>query len=112
MENNNQKSVPVSVKGKMLWTRTIGSTVVGEFVDSILFIIIAFWGVLPSSLLLTLIISNYIFKTGVEILFTPITYKVVKFLKKEEAEDYYDIDTNFNPFGISKQKKFSIIQKT
>ena len=99
-------------KGKMLWTRTIGSTVVGEFVDSILFIIIAFWGVLPSSLLLTLIISNYIFKTGVEILFTPITYKVVKFLKKEEAEDYYDIDTNFNPFGISKQKKFSIIQKT
>lgn len=85
-------------KGKWLWTRTIGSTIVGEFVDSILFILIAFIGVLPNSLLLTLIISNYIFKTAVEILFTPVTYKVVKFLKQKEEEDYYDHDTNFNPF--------------
>lgn len=86
-------------KGKWLWTRTIGSTIVGEFVDSILFILIAFWGILPNSLLLVLIISNYIFKTGVEALFTPITYKVVNFLKKKENEDYYDTDTNFNPFS-------------
>lgn len=86
-------------KGKMLWTRTIGSTLVGELIDSAIFIIIAFWGVLPNSLLLTLIISNYIFKTAIEILFTPATYKIVKFLKKEESEDYYDIDTNFNPFS-------------
>ena len=85
-------------KGKMLWTRTIGSTIVGELVDSILFILIAFGGVLPNPLLITLIISNYIFKTGVEILFTPITYKVVNFLKEKEGEDYYDTDTNFNPF--------------
>ncbi len=84
--------------GKWLWTRTIGSTLVGELVDSTLFILIAFLGILPNSLLLTLIISNYIFKTGVEVLFTPITYKIVKFLKKEEEEDYYDINTNFNPF--------------
>ena len=88
-------------KGKMLWTRTIGSTLVGELVDSFLFIMIAFWGILPNSLLLTLIISNYIFKTGVEILFTPITYKVVSFLKKKENEDYYDKDTDFNPFKVS-----------
>ena len=87
--------------GKMLWTRTIGSTIVGEFIDSILFIMIAFWGVLPGSLLLTLIISNYIFKTGVEVLFTPITYKVVGFLKRKENEDYYDIGTNFNPFSTN-----------
>lgn len=85
-------------KGKWLWTRTIGSTVVGELVDSTLFIMIAFFGILPNSLLVTLIISNYVFKTSVEILFTPITYKVVTFLKKKENEDYYDTDTNFNPF--------------
>jgi queuosine precursor transporter len=91
----------ILTKGKWLWTRTIGSTVVGELVDSIIMITIAFWGILPNSLLLTLIISNYIFKTGVEVLFTPITYKVMKFLKSKEGEDYYDIGTNFNPFKIS-----------
>lgn len=87
-------------KGKMLWTRTIGSTLVGELIDSTIFILIAFWGIFPGSLLLTLIISNYIFKTAIEILFTPITYKVVKFLKNKEGEDYYDTNTNFNPFSI------------
>jgi hypothetical protein len=85
-------------KGKKLWVRTIGSTVVGELVDSTLFILIAFVGILPSSLLLTLIISNYIFKTLVEVLFTPLTYRVIAFLKKKEGEDYYDENTNFNPF--------------
>ena len=90
----------IFTKGRWLWTRTIGSTVVGELVDSVLFIIIAFTGILPNSLLITLIISNYLFKTGVEILFTPITYKVVAFLKRKENEDYYDINTNFNPFVI------------
>jgi len=88
----------ILTKGKMLWARTIGSTLAGEFIDSILFIVIAFWGILPSSLLVTLIISNYIFKTVVEIIFTPVTYKVVELLKKKEGEDYYDTDTNFNPF--------------
>ena len=88
----------ILTKGKWLWTRTIGSTVVGELVDSTLFIMIAFFGILPGSLLLTLIISNYLFKTAVEILFTPVTYKVIKFLKIKESEDYYDINTNFNPF--------------
>jgi uncharacterized integral membrane protein (TIGR00697 family) len=87
--------------GKKLWMRTIGSTVVGEFVDSTLFIMIAFLGVLPFSLLITLIISNYIFKTLVEIAFTPLTYKVVNFLKRKENEDYYDKNTNFNPFSVN-----------
>ena len=85
-------------KGKMLWTRTIGSTIVGELVDSAFFIVIAFAGVLPNDLLVTLIISNYIFKTAVEVVFTPLTYWVVSFLKKNEREDYYDVNTNFNPF--------------
>jgi queuosine precursor transporter len=86
--------------GKMLWARTIGSTVVGELVDSSLFILIAFWGILPNSVLVSLIISNYLFKTAVEVAFTPITYKVVAFLKRKEGEDYYDKDTNFNPFKV------------
>ena len=89
-------------KGKKLWTRTIGSTLVGELVDSTLFILIAFYGsgIFPNELLPMLIISNYLFKSGIEILFTPITYKIVNFLKKKEGEDYYDINTNFNPFKL------------
>ncbi len=87
-------------KGRLLWARTIGSTIVGELIDSAIFIVIAFSGILPNSLLLTLIISNYIFKTSIEIIFTPVTYKVVAFLKKKENEDYYDTDTNFNPFSL------------
>jgi uncharacterized integral membrane protein (TIGR00697 family) len=86
-------------KGTKLWARTIGSTVVGELIDSTLFILIAFFGILPNPLLVTLIISNYIFKTLVEVVFTPITYVVVNFLKKNESEDYYDTETNFNPFS-------------
>lgn len=85
--------------GKRLWMRTIGSTLVGEFVDSSLFILIAFAGVLPNSLLITLIISNYVFKTAIEILFTPVTYAAVGYLKRTEKEDYYDRDTNFSPFA-------------
>lgn len=87
-------------KGKWLWTRTIGSTLIGEGLDTMLFCLIAFWGILPSSLLLTVIISNYIFKCGVEVIFTPLTYKIVGFLKKSENEDYYDTQTKFNPFSL------------
>jgi uncharacterized integral membrane protein (TIGR00697 family) len=86
--------------GKKLWMRTIGSTLVGELVDSTIFILVAFAGILPTSLLVTLIISNYIFKTAIEILFTPVTYGIVRFLKRAEGEDYYDRDTNFNPLSI------------
>lgn len=85
-------------KGKMLWVRTIGSTAVAELIDSSLFILIAFWGILPSNVLWSLIIFNYLFKTGIEILMTPVTYKVINFLKRKESEDYYDTNTNFNPF--------------
>ena len=85
--------------GKHLWMRTIGSTLVGELVDSVLFVTIAFMGTMSGSLLLSIIISNYIFKTVVEVIFTPATYKAVAFLKKKESVDYYDRDTNFNPFS-------------
>ena len=90
----------IFTKGRWLWSRTIGSTVVGEGVDTLLFVIIAFGGVLPTSLLITVIISNYIFKVGFEIFFTPVTYAIVGFLKKKEEVDTYDYDTNFNPFTL------------
>lgn len=89
----------VWTEGKHLWARTIGSTLVGQAIDSTLFILIAFGAVLPSSLLVTLIVSNYIFKVAVEILFTPLTYKTVAFLKKREGVDAFDRETNFNPFA-------------
>lgn len=84
--------------GRWLWTRTIGSTLVGEAVDTGLFLVIAFAGVLPASLLWAVLISNYIFKVGVEMLFTPVTYRLVNWLKRAEQEDVFDRDTNFNPF--------------
>lgn len=88
-------------KGKYLWVRTIGSTLVGELFDTLLFITIAFWGVLPLPVLISIFVSNYIFKVGVEVLFTPVTYGITNKLKKVEHEDYYDKKTNFNPFAVN-----------
>jgi uncharacterized integral membrane protein (TIGR00697 family) len=87
----------VRTQGKFLWLRTIGSTIVGEGVDSAIFISIAFWAILPSSALWTAIISQWMFKVVYETLVTPLTYLVVNFLKKKENEDYFDQNTNFNP---------------
>jgi len=85
--------------GRWLWIRTIGSTIVGELVDTVIFLIVAsLFGVFPWSLFLTLTVTNYVFKCGVEALMTPITYVVVNALKRVEDEDYYDRGTNFNPF--------------
>jgi uncharacterized integral membrane protein (TIGR00697 family) len=90
----------ILTRGRWLWTRTIGSTMIGEGVDTLLFVMIAFYGVLPSNLLLAVIISNYIFKVGFEIAFTPVTYLAVGSLKRVEAVDTYDYGTNFNPFAL------------
>ena len=87
-------------KGKFLWTRTIGSTLVGEGVDTVLFCVIAFAGTFSSDLLVSIIISNYIFKVGIEVLATPATYRMVGFLKRREEIDVYDTETNFNPFSL------------
>ena len=89
----------ILTRGRWLWTRTIGSTIVGELVDTLVFVSIAsLFKVFPWYLFLTLTLTNYIFKCGVEALMTPATYAVVAKLKKSEQEDYYDRDTNFNPF--------------
>lgn len=90
----------VWMKGRFLWMRTIGSTIVGQGVDTAVFILVAFLGAFKGSELLSLIISNYIFKVGVEVLFTPITYLIVGGLKRAEGVDYYDRKTNFNPFHL------------
>lgn len=87
----------VKTKGKYLWMRTIGSTIVGEFVDTILFVFIAFSFTMPYNTLRNVIVSNYIFKVGIEILFTPLTYFIVYKLKRIENFDYYDKDTIFSP---------------
>lgn len=92
--------IKIWMNGKHLWVRTITSTLVGEGADTLIFVMIAFWGVLPSELLIAVILSNYIFKVGVEVLFTPFTYLIVRFLKKSEGIDVYDRGTNFNPFAI------------
>jgi len=91
----------VLTEGKWLWTRTIASTLVGEGIDTVLFILIAFSGVLPRVLLISLIASNYVFKCGIEALATPVTYWLVRVLKESEHEDYYDADTDFTPFKLS-----------
>ncbi|MBM3369693.1 MAG: queuosine precursor transporter [Betaproteobacteria bacterium] len=89
-------------EGKHLWMRTIGSTIFGEGVDSLLFYPLAFWnsGLIPNELIPSLMLSQWIAKTAVEILFTPLTYKIVGFLKRAEQEDFYDRDTDFTPFRI------------
>lgn len=88
-------------QGRYLWTRTIGSTIVGQGVDTVLFVTIAFSGVIPVNLLIYMMVSNYVFKTAFEILATPLTYAAVGYVKKVEAVDYYDKDTDFNPFKVS-----------
>jgi queuosine precursor transporter len=91
----------ILTRGRWLWTRTIGSTIAGELVDTVIFVAIAsLFKVFPWSLFLTLALTNYLFKCGVEAVMTPVTYVAVSALKRTEQEDYYDRDTNFNPFNI------------
>jgi hypothetical protein len=90
----------IATNGRWLWTRTIGSTAVGELVDSSLFYMIAFYGIWETSDIVKIAAVQYLLKTGWEVLATPLTYKLVGVLKRRENEDYYDRDTNFSPFRI------------
>ena len=87
-------------RGRMLWSRTIGSTVAGELVDSLVFYPLAFLGAWPTRLVVTVLFTNYLLKVGWEVAITPFTYKIVNFLKRVEHEDYFDRDTNFTPFSL------------
>jgi uncharacterized integral membrane protein (TIGR00697 family) len=92
----------VATRGSWLWMRTLGSTLVGEGIDTLAFIVIAsLFGVFPWSLFWTLVVTNYLFKVGIEALMTPLTYLVVGWLKRSEREDYFDTHTNFSPFAKS-----------
>ena len=84
--------------GRLLWTRTVGSTVVGQAVDSTIVMTLAFGGTLAPSLIVNLIVSGYLFKVGYEVLATPLTYAIVDFLKRQENVDTFDHGTDFNPF--------------
>jgi hypothetical protein len=92
----------IMTKGRFLWTRTIGSTIVGEGLDAMVFIIIAFGGTLSWPLILGIILTHWLVKTGYEVVATPFTYMVVNFLKRKEGVDTYDYDTDFNPFLVTR----------
>src|ERR1700730_4262946 len=87
----------IATRGRWLWTRTIGSTLIGEGLDTLIFISIAFWGIIPASMMLTAILTQWIFKVVYEIVATPFTYLIVGFLKRKENLDTYDDRTNFSP---------------
>ncbi|MBP7227888.1 MAG: queuosine precursor transporter [Longilinea sp.] len=92
----------VLTAGRWLWLRTISSTLVGEGLDSLIFVLVAtLAGVFPWELFGSLVLTNYLFKVGVEVLMTPVTYLVANGLKRAEREDYYDTQTRFNPFGLA-----------
>jgi len=92
----------IRTAGRWLWTRTIGSTIAGEGVDSALFYPLAFYGsgIIPDDKLPFVMLAQFVAKVGVEVVFTPLTYKIVAWLKRAEHEDYYDRDTDFNPFTL------------
>ncbi len=87
-------------RGRWLFTRTIGSTIVGTLIDSAIFYPVAFWGIWTNDQVISVMVGNYTLKVLWEVIATPFTYKIVGFLKKVESEDYYDYDTNFTPFSL------------
>jgi queuosine precursor transporter len=92
--------IKIQTAGRWLWIRTIGSTMVGEAADSLIFYPIAFLGIWEMDRLIQVLITNYCLKVGWEVVATPLTYKVVGFLKRAEHEDYYDVGTDFTPFSL------------
>jgi queuosine precursor transporter len=92
--------IKIKTAGRWLWIRTIGSTMIGEAADSLIFYPIAFLGIWEGQRLVQVLITNYCLKVGWEVVATPLTYEVVGFLKRVEREDYYDVDTDFTPFSL------------
>lgn len=92
--------IKVAMQGRHLWIRTISSTLLGQMADSTIFITLAFYGILPATVLSTMILTQWVTKSLYEALLTPVTYVAVAYIKRVEREDVYDYDTNFNPFAI------------
>ena len=93
----------ILTEGRWLWTRTIGSTVTGQAVDTAVIIFVAFAGTQSPAMLFRMVLSSYVIKVAVEVLATPITYLVVGWLKRAESSDYYDRRTKFNPFTYQQE---------
>lgn len=91
----------ILTQGKWLWTRIVGSTLIGEGIDSLIFYPLAFFGVWPNPLIVEVMLTSYTFKVIWETLMMPLTYRAVQFLKHVEHEDYYDYETNFSPFSMN-----------
>lgn len=91
----------LATRGRHLWMRTIGSTAVGELIDSSIFYVTAFYGIWPTEQVIAVAITQYFLKTGWEVAMTPVTYRVVGWLKRKENEDYFDAGTDFSPFRVS-----------
>jgi hypothetical protein len=91
----------VATKGRRLWLRTISSTVIGQGLDSVIFIFVAFWGTQPSEALMSAMLTQWVFKVIYEALATPITYAVVAHIKRQEGIDVYDRDISFNPLSLA-----------
>jgi hypothetical protein len=91
----------IATQGRWLWTRTVGSTLVGEGLDSLVFMTIAFVGEIPMTVLALAIITQWLAKSTYEAAATPLTYAAVGFLKQREGIDVYDYDTRFNPLLLS-----------
>jgi len=91
----------IATKGRWLWSRTIGSTLVGEGLDSLVFMVLAFVGTIPIEKLASAIVTQWLVKSAYEAAVTPLTYAIVNFLKRKEGLDVYDYDTHFNPLSIS-----------
>jgi len=90
----------VWTRGRLLWTRTIGSTMAGQAIDSLIFYPVAFYGLWTTTTMMQVVLFNWAFKVAVEVVFTPLTYLVVNALKRVEHEDFYDTDTDFTPFSL------------
>ncbi len=92
----------ILTKGRWLWTRTIGSTLVGEMADTLIFVTVAFAMTYPAAVLVAMILSNYLFKCAIEAIFTPVTYKVVGVVKRSEGVDAYDYGERYNPLPTAR----------
>lgn len=91
----------IATKGRHLWTRTIGSTLIGQGLDSVIFVLVAFAGLIPAPALVSAILAQWLFKSAYEAAATPLTYLLVGFLKRREKLDVFDTETRFNPLAIS-----------
>jgi uncharacterized integral membrane protein (TIGR00697 family) len=98
--------IKIAMKGRHLWVRTISSTLLGQIADSAIFIVVAFYSVIPSPALVNMVLIQWLTKSLYEALLTPLTYIAVHYLKKAEREDFYDYETNFNPFAVSCNKSY------